>query len=109
MSESGDVDAARGDVGRYQYPIFAALESGQRLRPLRLRPVPVNALDRDPRLAQMPRETIGAVLGAREHERVLDFALQQTDEQRRLQLLRHGIDRLRDSGRGRRRPLEIED
>ena len=50
------------------------------------------------------RHTVGAVLRPGEHQRILDFAaFQQREQQRRLQVLRHRIDRLRDAD-GRRRP-----
>ena len=73
MSERRDVDAARGDVGRHQHAVLAALESRQRLGPLRLRSVAVNPLDLDALLARKRASSIGAVLGAREDQRVAGF------------------------------------
>ena len=49
------------------------------------------------------------MLRAREDERLLhDVALEQREQQRRLELLRDGIDRLRDADGRRRLSLEID-
>ena len=45
VAERFDVDAARGDVGRDEHAIPAALESLERVGALRLRPIAVNARD----------------------------------------------------------------
>ena len=69
----------------------------------------MNALDLDARVAEKLGEPVGAVLGAREDERVVHvLALQQVQQQRRLQMLRHRIDRVRDPDRGRRAPLDVD-
>ena len=39
VAHAGDIDAARGDIGRHHDLVFAALESFERLDPLALRPV----------------------------------------------------------------------
>ena len=109
MAERGDVDAARGDVGRDQHAVLPALEAGERLGALRLRPVAVDALHLHAVLAEVLREPVRAVLRAREDERVLHAAVvQQPDEQRRLQVLRHRIRRVRDADGRRRLALEID-
>jgi hypothetical protein len=46
VSERGDVDAARRDIGRNQHAVFPALEPGQRVSALRLRAVAMDALER---------------------------------------------------------------
>ena len=57
----------------------------------------------------MFRQPIGAMLRFREHERFLHVALiEERQQQRRLQMRRHRIDRLRDAHRRRRAPLEID-
>ena len=54
-------------------------------------------------------EAIGAVLRPREREDVLDVAaLDELEEEQRLQVLRHRVDGLRDADRGRRGPLEVD-
>ena len=109
MAERGHVDAARGDVGGDQHLIAAALESGERLGALRLRSIAVNALHLHPMLVEMPRQTIGAMLGPREHQRVAHLAaLEQRQQQRRLQMLRHRIDGLRDADGRQRPPLDVD-
>jgi hypothetical protein len=92
VAERFDVDASGGDVGRDQHGIAAALEAGQRLRPLALRPVAVDALGLDAVLHEEIRETVGAMLRAGEDQRLLeDLALQQLQQQRRLEILGYGI------------------
>ena len=109
VAERGDVDAARRDVGGDQHPVLAALEAGERFGPLRLRPVAVNALDLDPLFAEILRQPVGAVLGPREDERVVHLAArQQLQQQRRLQMLRHRIDGVRDPDGRRRSPLDVD-
>ena len=64
--------------------------------------VAVDAFGLDAVLDQLFSEAVGAVLGAREDERLRHFAaFEQRDEQQRFQFLRNGIDRLRDADRGR--------
>ena len=49
------------------------------------------------------------MLGAREDQRVVHVgALQQVQQQRRLEMLRHRIDRVRDPDRRRRAPLDVD-
>jgi hypothetical protein len=102
VAEPAHVDASRRDVGRHEHAVLSALEAGERLGPLRLRSIAVNALDRDPMLAEVPGQAVGAVFGAGEDQRVLDFFAKEPHEQRRLERLWHRVDGLRDT-RGRRR------
>src|SRR5207247_5568491 len=55
MAQRLDVDAARRDVGRHQDAEPAGLEAGQRLGPLRLGTVPVDAFAGD----AVPVEELG--------------------------------------------------
>ena len=109
VPQGRDVDAARGDVGGHEHAILAALEAGQRLGALRLRSVAVDPFHLEVPRREELREPIGAMLRAREHERVVHLALlQQRRQQHRLQVLRDRIYRVRDAGRRRRSPLEID-
>ena len=86
-----DVDAARGDVGRHQHLEVPLLKPARASRALGLAAVAVDAVARDPVLAEELGQPVRAVLGAREDQHVADVAApQQLDEQRRLQLLRTG-------------------
>ena len=106
VRDVGDVDAARGDVGRHQHLHLAAAQVGQRALALSLRAVAVQRRDRVAEAIELAGQAVGAVLGAREHDHAAHAGhAQQLVEQRRLQVLDHGIDGLRDAGgrpRGRR-------
>src|SRR6185436_13290041 len=58
VPEGGDVDAARGNDGRYQDPVLAALEAAQRLRPLRLRPIAVDSFSLNTGRTERSRHTV---------------------------------------------------
>src|SRR6266550_1584525 len=70
MTERFDIDAARGDVGRHEHRIPAVLEPRERLRPLVLRPVAVDALRFDAVLHQKVRQPVRTMLRAGEDERL---------------------------------------
>ena len=109
MAERIDVDTARRDVGRDEDREPPALEPFQRRRALRLRAVAVDAFGADAGLDQVIGESIGAMLRARENERLLHVAaLQQRHEQHRFEPLRHGIDGLGDARRRRRLALTLD-
>ena len=109
VASSDDVDAAGGDVGRDEHRVLAALEPGQRQRALRLRPVAVDARGLDALPLEVRRQAIGAVLGAREHQRLRHHAArQQRREQRALQVLRHRVHRLRDADGRRGLPRQVD-
>src|SRR5436309_4076574 len=97
-----DVDAARRDVGRHEDAEAAGLEAGQRLRALRLGAVPVDTFAGDVVPVEELGESVGAVLRAREDEGLRHVvALEERQQQRALQLLRDGVDRMRDADRRR--------
>jgi len=103
MSERVDVDATRRDVGRDEHGKPAVLEPRQRRRPLCLRSIAVNTLGADTGLDERVGKPVGPVLRPREDQSLLHHvAAEQVHDQRGLELLSHGIDRLRDT-RGRRR------
>ncbi len=109
MAQRFHVDASRHDVGGHQDLLLAGLESFQRGRALVLAPVAVDAPGRDAVPFDEIGQAIGAVLGPREHDRVLDdLAFQQFHQQRRLQFAAHRIGRLRNAHRRRRFPLEVD-
>jgi hypothetical protein len=109
VAECLDVDATRGNVGRDQHRIASTLESIERRRPLRLRAVAVNALRINPVAHQVLGNSVGAMLRACEDECLPDVASsQQVDEQRRLQMLRHRVRRLRDRGSWRCLALQAD-
>ena len=83
VTERLDVDAARGDVGRDQHAQLAGLEVGERRGALRLRAIAVDPVGRNPAPDQVFAQAVGAMLGAREHERLAHVAaLEQRREQR---------------------------
>jgi hypothetical protein len=85
------------------------LEAGERLRALRLRAVAVDALARDAVLREELGEAVAAVLGAREDDHVLEVAAaQQLEEQVRLDLLAHRVERLRHAGGRQRDALLVQ-
>src|SRR6185295_19819902 len=69
-----DVDPALSDVRGNQYLVFPALEPGQCLSPLRLRPVTMNPLRLDAVSNQELPHPIGAMLGAGKDQRLLQLA-----------------------------------
>src|SRR5664280_55074 len=104
-----DVDAARRDVRGDEDLELPVLEPGERLRALRLAAVAVDALARDAVSRELVREAVRAVLRAREGEDALEVAaLEQREEQPELQVLRNGVDRLRDADGGQRLPLDVD-
>jgi hypothetical protein len=101
VGEGLDVDAARRDVGGDEDAVTALLESRQGLRALGLGAVAVDPLAGHALLEQRLGEAVGAVLGARKDEDVLDVAaLEQLEQQRGLEVLGNRIDRLRDADGG---------
>ena len=86
------------------------LKPASALRALRLAAVAVDALAGDAAALEELGEPVGAVLGAREDERVVDRVRspQQLEQQGGLELLPHRVDRLRDAGGRRRRALDVE-
>ena len=109
VAQFGNVDSPGRDVGGHQNPVLAALEAGQRGRPLRLRPVAVNPLGVDPALDQEFHQPVGAVLGPGKDQGFGGGApLEQRQQQGRLEILADRIDGLRDAhGRGRL-PLDVD-
>ena len=83
MPECLDVDAARGDVRRHEHAKVAALEAVERRRALRLAPVAVNALGLDAVLHQILVEPVGAMLRAREDQRLLHHVLLEQGKKER--------------------------
>ncbi len=74
------IDAASRDVGGDERVDVAGLEVRERLLALALRAVPVDCRSHDAVGAESFDETVGATLGAHEHERELTFAGQLPDE-----------------------------
>src|SRR5450759_867865 len=104
VREGLDVDAACRDVRRDEDLEPSVLERGERLRALRLAAVPVNALARH----AVARQLVRAVLRARERENALEIAaFEERKKQRELEVLRDGVDRLRDAHGGERLPLHV--
>src|SRR5580765_3734714 len=109
VSERRDVDAAGSNIGRHQHTVLAALEASQRLGPLRLRAVAVNAIDVNPLFSQIFRELVRPVFRSGEHERVVNLlAIQQLAQQGGLEVLRYRVDGVRDPDGGRRSTLEVD-
>ena len=74
MADAGDVDPARGDIGRHQHRGLGALELVERAFALRLALVAVDRIGVDADLRQLLHHPVAAVLGAREHEHAFDLA-----------------------------------
>ena len=72
VADTRHVDTACGDVGRDQNAAGALAERFERGGALRLRLVAVDGAGIDPRCAQMAGDTVGAVLGAGEHEAAIE-------------------------------------
>ncbi len=91
------VDAARRDVGGNHDAVFAGPEAVQRRLPLILREVALERRGVEAGLIQLLGQPLGAMLGAGEHEHRFGLgAAQQLGQQRRLEMLRHRIERVRD-------------
>ena len=96
VRERLDVEAARGDLGGDQDREPAGLEVGQRADALRLALVAVDRGGRDAVALELLGEPVGAVLGAREDERLVDPAgLDEVAEELALPL---AVDRVDDLG-----------
>ena len=111
VPELVDVDAARRDVGRHEHAVLAALEALERLGALALGAVAVDALGIDALAHEPAGQPVGAMLGAREDERVADLAaLEQRREERRLQLGGDRVGGVRDGlgGRGAAAELDLD-
>ena len=74
VRERLDVEAARGDLGRDEDREPAGLEVGERADALRLALVAVDRGGEDAVPLELLGETVGAVLGPREDERLVDPA-----------------------------------
>ena len=98
-----DVEAARGDVGRDQHLHLVVLEVGERLGARVLRLVAVDRGALDAVLRELLGQAVGAVLGAREHQRLrrrVAFA-QQVAQHGALLALLHEVHAVLDElGRG---------
>src|SRR4029077_8287803 len=82
MTYAGDVESARGDVGRDHHFVFAALESFERFDALALSPVGMQNSDRMLSLFQLVRDPIGAVFGSGKDERAIEIgSFEQRHEQ----------------------------
>ena len=91
MADAGDVDPARGDVGRDQNLHFARFERGERAFALGLRLVAVDCPGRDAGGFELAHNLVRAVLGAAEHECAFDRLRPQNRRQKRdfLRLVDH--------------------
>src|SRR4029078_2517840 len=63
VTQGLDVDASRGDIGGDEHPILPALETAERLHPLRLRAVAVDARGRDAVMQQVLWQPARTMLG----------------------------------------------
>jgi hypothetical protein len=88
VAEGFDVDTSRSDVRRNERLVRACLEARERRGPLRLRPVPMNAISLEPLLDKLLGQAIRTMLGTHEDERLWHLAaLEQRDEEIRFQIL----------------------
>ena len=100
VADAVDVDAARRDVGRDQRLELAGAERAEHALALVLRLVAVDRLGRNAGMMQALHHLVGAVLGAREHQRLAGhLAAQHLDQQRGLGRLVDHDDALRRRAR----------
>ena len=91
MRDIVDVEAAGGDVGGDQHARLAAAKALQGALPRALRFVAVDRLGANTSIRKMACNTIGDVLGAREHQNALERRLHQNAGQQRALLLRRDV------------------
>src|SRR5690606_37674239 len=92
-----DVEPARGDVGGHQHGHIACLEPGQRARARRLALVAMDGRGAQAVFGQLFGQTVGAVLGAREHQHLVPAAFaDDMADQVALMVLLDQVDSLRD-------------
>src|ERR1700728_4347406 len=72
VSEIGDIDAPRDDVGGDEDAVASFLKGFQGARALRLRAIAVNALDIDGMSRQSTGYALGPRLGSRKNDRIED-------------------------------------
>jgi hypothetical protein len=97
VGHAGDVDAARGDVGRDHDFVLAAFEAGQRLDALVLRAVRVKHRHGVVLRLQLVGDLVGAVLGAGKNQHAVEAGLaQQREQQFKLLFVRDRIERVVD-------------
>ena len=109
VAELVDVDAARGDVGGHQHLEAPVLERGQGLRPLALAAVPMDPLRLHPMAAEKLGEPVRPMLGPREGQDAPAVgALEDGEEEPRLQLRGHGVRGVGDPGGRGRRSLHLD-
>jgi glycine/serine hydroxymethyltransferase len=95
-----DVETSCGNVGRHKHTDAAGLEIGEATSPLRLALPAVDDGGFDIRAFEKLANTIGAVLGPAEDERLVSPRLRQyVDEQRALATVIDGMNAMRDGRR----------
>jgi len=109
VAQGGNVDAARGDISSHEDTVLPALEPRERLGSLRLRAIAVDALDLDTGVGEKLGQAVGAMLRAREDQRVVHvLPMEQMQHQGWLEMLWYGIHRMRDPNSRRRPPLDVD-
>ncbi len=102
VRERLDIESARRDLGRHQAQDAPVLEIGERAYALRLRLVAMNGRCGDAVLVQLLGQTVGAVLGAGEDQRLVDDpGSNEVREQITLALAVNRMDDLLDELDGR--------
>ena len=101
VADVGNVQAARGDIGRDQHGQIAAVEFAHEAQPLLLRHVARQRLRLEPVREQIALELLRDALGVDEHHRATRIVqAQQADQQRHLFGHRGEIDELAHAVRG---------
>ena len=77
MADAFNVDPARSNIGRHEDFTRTALERLQRLVTLRLGFIPVNGVGFELLGQELADNLVGAVLGARKHQRPVNLRIQQ--------------------------------
>ena len=111
MAHPRHVNAARGDVGGDEQLDRARTELGERLFALRLALIAVDRVRGDAVRAEQLHDTVGAMFGAAEDQRAIDFVIFEEERQQRLLfLLIDERDVLFDAlgGRRYRRDLHLD-
>ena len=109
VGDACDVDAAGGDVGGDQDAVAADLKPSRAAVRWPWERLPWMGMQEMPLVGEVLGEAVGAVLGAGEADDGFEFlALQEFFEQGGFEMLRDGIDGLRDADGGRGLAIDLE-
>jgi hypothetical protein len=109
VADAGDIDAARGDVGRDHDLVFAGLETRQRILALPLSAVGMEHGHGVLCLLELMGDAVRPVFGAAEYQDAVKIGLrEQLQEDVELLLPGHGVERMADGLRGRAARADLD-